>query len=52
VDAVSADARQALTELRDRFDDFAVKPAGQRGFAAVLVIVGSLLMFAEGLLEG
>ncbi len=39
-----------LLALDQRIDDFDVKPAGQRALGALLVLCGTVLMFAAGLL--
>lgn len=49
-----ADAQQqserGLSSIRERIDDIDVKPAGQRAFGALLVILGTALMAIGGLL--
>lgn len=47
---IQSSVAEIVVELRGRIDDFTVKSAGRRGFGAFLVIVGSLLMFAGGML--
>ena len=59
VERISGDDRQFREAAEERFralderiDDFDVKPAGQRALGALLVLCGTVTMFAGGLLAG
>jgi len=50
LDEVSAHFADTASQLEQRIDDFDVRPAGQRAFGAILVGLGTILMFAGGLI--
>lgn len=50
VGQMEVDLASETERLETRIDEFDVEPAGQRATGALLVVLGSLLMFAGGLL--
>ncbi len=48
---LTSTVREEVQRLNDRIDDFDVKPAGQRGLGAVLVVCGTIMMTVGGILQ-
>jgi hypothetical protein len=52
VSSLGVSTESRLTALDSRIDDLDVKPARQRAMGAILVICGSILMFAGAVING